>query len=419
MDGGCCVECAPLLDPPVSLAQLCTQGLDSVVREYFKKFDSVQVEADPADEYDVRRVLGTGAFGLVHRVVHRRTGAKRAMKAIELPATDMTPTNCALWQGVMGEVAVLASIREQGGLPNLIGLRDLRFHAGTLYVVTDLAAGVTLHQYAAAELPSERRASEICYHVLRGLLALHARGIVHGDVKPENVMVARNPRHRTAGPWNCQRVSAGPASYLCHSDTCDEFVVKLVDYGSVRFPADAGTDAPVFGGTSMYLAVEVIDLLLRPTGGGGKAAGAASGQLTKSDMFSLGVMGFILLCRMHPFRGTAVDDLQGLRAKMSQGVDYPPYVEDQISSGVKDFLAALLHLDPEDRPGALAALRHPWIEKRGLLPGIPPCSELATAKMCSCSASKVYTAPEDRFTAAAASCTPTSSASDASTLGLN
>eukprot|EP01064_Diplonema_japonicum_P025065 TRINITY_DN3600_c0_g1_i1.p1 TRINITY_DN3600_c0_g1~~TRINITY_DN3600_c0_g1_i1.p1 ORF type:complete len:358 (+),score=24.89 TRINITY_DN3600_c0_g1_i1:84-1157(+) len=305
------------------------------------------------DKYHVKgkKLAGKGSYGTVHRV-NGKDGRRYAIKQLT------KPLDCIRWKAIFTEIEVLAGNRHE----NLIKLCDLTIHNDTINLVTEHAKGKTLQQHAATRPMSEKSTATIGHQVLLALVFLHAKGILHGDVKPENIMV-----YETG----------------CHS--CgSHYQVKLLDFGSSKLPED--DEELGSSGTGLYLALEVIEGLLQP----GKTRYGR--KPLRSDMFSLGVVLFICLCRFHPFRGTAVDTLEGMREKLSRGADFPADIF--LSELCRRFLILLLKLDPLDRLSAAEAVQNPWIEGRLNNPHHPASPE--GVPQCNCG-SRVYSAPEDRF----------------------
>ncbi|CAN0223392.1 unnamed protein product, partial [Discosporangium mesarthrocarpum] len=166
---------------------------------------------------------------------------------------------------------------------------------------------------------SEGQAARIMAEVMEAVCFLHAQGIIHFDLKPENIMLA---------------------------GVGDELVpeVKLADFGSAFWQHRDVAGAKDF--TTAYSAPEVL----------------TQGHVDeKVDVWALGVVMWVLLSGRHPFdtsRGLGEEevarrvtseepDLQGMRHVSPEG---------------KDLVRRLLAKDPRDRPSARQALTHPWFQ---------------------------------------------------------
>jgi len=144
------------------------------------------VGKDLAGKYRVERALGEGGFGVVYAGVHLQLGTRVAIKCLKGAAA---PSASAF----LREARVLFDLTH----PGIVRMYDLGEHAGVPYVVLELVAGDPLD----AEIDRRRRgqappwsAAEIgaiAGGVLDALAYAHARSVVHGDLKPSNVMVLR------------------------------------------------------------------------------------------------------------------------------------------------------------------------------------------------------------------------------------
>eukprot|EP00756_Hemistasia_phaeocysticola_P006087 Hpha_TRINITY_DN13671_c0_g1::TRINITY_DN13671_c0_g1_i1::g.122523::m.122523 len=187
-----------------------------------------------------------------------------------------------------------------------------------------------------------------------------------------------------------------------HERDCNHFSVKLIDFGVARHIGDdAVAPCPTPVGNNLYLSLETIDNTIAGQRDNCSTESAATDRtlelLPRVDVFSLGVVIYILLCRVHPFRGTPIDDPQTMRGKMLRGLDFPKEawgqaLENPLSAGAKDFLSRMLCLDPEDRPTASEALRHSWILGRARLPDE---GNDVSIRPCTCPRDLLFRAPEE------------------------
>ena len=205
--------------------------------------------------YEIDRKIGAGGMGVVYGAKDERLGRSVAIKV--LPAA------------VIGDADRLRRFEQEartvGGLnhPNLVILHDVGRHDGAPYIVTELLSGQSLRARIAESPLPLREVIRIAVDVARGLNAAHGSGIVHRDIKPDNIFLTRDGR------------------------------VKILDFGIAKLrdldPAHAATAATGSGvvvGTPGYMAPEQLV---------GTAIDA------RTDLFALGVVLYEMMVRRRPF----------------------------------------------------------------------------------------------------------------------
>jgi calcium/calmodulin-dependent protein kinase I len=165
---------------------------------------------------------------------------------------------------------------------------------------------------------SERQASAVIRQTAEGLKYLHTQGIVHRDLKPENL--------------------------LFQSEDV-ESEIKITDFGLAKY-TEGPKSAPMTTacGTPGYVAPEVI-------------SGATYDH--KVDMWSLGVIAYVILCGFPPFYHENHAEL--FRAIKSCSYEFVSPFWDNVSDSAKDLIKNLLVVDPAARYSAEQVLEHPWI----------------------------------------------------------
>jgi diguanylate cyclase (GGDEF)-like protein len=243
--------------------------------------------------FQVEGELGRGAHSTVYRV--RKPGADNAYA---LKILDASPRSAQDLAAFRREAALLASVDHA----NLTAIHEVGTAGGRPYLVMDLVAGVSLASVlVAGALPADRVIT-LARDIAGPLGALHRRGIVHRDVKPDNLMV----------------LPSGTA--------------RLIDFSLAgRETGDQG--GPTVG-TLAYASPEQSGMLRRPVD-------------QRSDLYSLGVVLFECLAGVAPFTAADVADLLRMHA-----VTTPPdlaVVVPEISPGLALVVATLLAKDPDDR----------------------------------------------------------------------
>lgn len=202
---------------------------------------------------------------------------------------------------------------------NIIALEDLFETADHFYIVTELVTGGELFDKIVEKGNyGESDAAVLVSKILSAIEYLHHLGIVHRDLKPENLLL---------------------------KDHTDISEVKLADFGLSKIVGQTGfTMMQTACGTPGYVAPEVLK---------------ACGYGPEVDLWSIGVITYILLCGFPPFYH---DDLPVLFDQIMEAeYDFPPEYWDPISEEAKDFIRKLLVVNPAERMTASAALTHPWI----------------------------------------------------------
>lgn len=247
-----------------------------------------------ADRYRIDAELARGAAGVVHRARDLITEEDVAIKILHADAASEPAVATAF----LDEAEVLTELNH----PGIVRPRDLIVNGNLMALVMDLVDGVDLRRVVLDDGPlSARRAVAVVAEVAEALAAVHAKGIVHGDIKPGNILV--------------------PA---------DGGSVRLVDFGIAR--RIASPDAPTHS-TPDYTAPEIVN-------------GAPSSE--KSDVYGLGLVLYEALCGVSPYRGGTVDEV--LERHRSMIPVRPSSVVPELWSLIENCLA----VDPVDRPVAQA-----------------------------------------------------------------
>jgi serine/threonine-protein kinase len=280
-------------------------------------------------DYHLLRRLGTGGMGQVY--LARQQSLKRDV-AVKLLRNDLAadPTALARFQAEAEAVARLNH-------PNVVHIHQVGEHDGLRYMVLEYVEGRNLRDFLARKGPPDLPvALAVVRQVALALQKAHDRGIVHRDVKPENVLVTRRAE------------------------------VKVTDFGLSRFfAADRPlnlTQSGVTVGTPLYMSPEQVQG--RPTD-------------HRTDLYSLGVTCYHLLTGEPPFQGATAFDVA------LKHVQERPRPLAELRPDLPADLCALVHRlmakDPADRhPTALDVLRDLAKVRDGLsAAGPPPAVTLA------------------------------------------
>jgi len=251
-------------------------------------------------------ILGKGGFGKVYRARHTRSGALAAVKMIDRDrlANDRDrkrfhdeAASCA----AIGDDRVVRIFGKGEFTP--YGEEDL---APIAYLVMELLTGVTLGQFLAERDGRRLEVGEACAIGVEVCLALKAvddAGIVHRDIKPDNVMLVRPGR------------------------------VKVMDFGVARTPDDDGEIEVV--GTVGYMAPEQLQGVVEPT--------------HATDLYALGTVLYEMLAGSRPFVGTEDEVVDGIL------YGTPPPLSDHgvvVDGELEALIGEALAKAPEDRPAS-------------------------------------------------------------------
>jgi len=273
------------------------------ISSYFPKHKKTDVEK----KYKVGKTLGTGNFSVVKRCTNRETGVDYALKVIDKKMVEGKE------EMIETEVNILRRVHHK----NVVALVEAFDTPDKLYLVMDLCTGGELFERIVAKGSyTEADASQLVKSILEAIQYLHEQDIVHRDLKPEN---------------------------LLFSDPSEEATIMITDFGLSKLVNDA-TNLTTACGTPGYVAPEV----LRQKGYG-KAV----------DLWSVGVITYILLCGYPPFYD---EDQASLFESIIRGKYefHDDYWKD-ISESAKDLIRKLLTVDPNKRLTAIQALQHPWV----------------------------------------------------------
>ena len=253
--------------------------------------------------YKFGKVLGQGSFGKVRLAWHKLTGARVAVKSYEKERLK-EPSH---WRRTQQEIRLM----ERMNHPNIIRMLETLESPKRIHIVMEHAGGGNLCQYVKARKRlGEADARAIFVQVLMAVEYLHTTGIVHRDIKLENVLFDDNRS------------------------------MKLVDFGFSVGCRDPTKKLKIFCGTPSYMAPEIV--MRRQYEG------------RPVDIWSLGVLLYAMLCGMFPFVAKSYPELYKkiVRAQLR--------LPDFMSHAVKDLLRRMLHPDATKRVTVAQIRRHCW-----------------------------------------------------------
>ncbi|KAG9401031.1 hypothetical protein AC1031_009783 [Aphanomyces cochlioides] len=272
---------------------------------YRASFKQLQPQ-EATTRYALGRILGSGAHSVVRvgfTAQHTQVAVKCIAKISLHPLTK---------QALLDEVAIMRSLQH----PHLVPLVDFYETAAYYGVVTPLCTGgMLLTDLMHRSKYTEGDARRVMHQLTSALAYLHAHGIVHRDVKPDNILL----------------YTSSPQS-----------PILLADFGFAK--RMSGEMKGTSCGTPSYMAPEVLL---------GHAYGSAV------DCWALGVVLFILLSGKAPFPGKNHADICRRVVEANVNMDHPNW--NNVSAAGKALVRALLVVSPQERLTAAQVLQDPWM----------------------------------------------------------
>jgi len=256
----------------------------------------------------------------VKLAVEKSTGDRYAVKIINKSGVGQDMVR------LVTEMEILKKVQH----PNIISLKEIIDTKNCLFIITELVTGGELFD-KIVELGSytESDASVLVSKMVSAIDYLHELGIVHRDLKPENLLLRD------------------------HTDICE---VKIADFGLSKIVSpQLLSKMQTACGTPGYVAPEVLK---------------AQGYEEEVDMWSIGVITYILLCGFPPFYNEHLPDL--FEQIMKAEYEFIPEYWSDVSEDAKDFIRKLLVVEPKERMTSKQALTHSW------LTGVPSANKLTT-----------------------------------------
>ncbi|XP_072291362.1 death-associated protein kinase 2 [Eucyclogobius newberryi] len=263
--------------------------------------------------YEMGEALGSGQFAIVKRCREKSSGVEYAAKFIRKCLSRVSRRGVKREQ-IQREVSILQELQH----PNIISVHDVYETRTEVVLILELVSGGELFDFLSQkESLSEEEATRFIKQILEGVRYLHSKSIAHFDLKPENIMLLdRNvPLPR----------------------------IKIIDFG-LAHRIEPGVDFKNIFGTPEFVAPEIVNYE----------------QLgLEADMWSIGVITYILLSGASPFLGETKQETLG----NISGVNYDfDELFSNTSELAKSFITQLLEKDTRKRMTIEETLNHPWIK---------------------------------------------------------
>jgi len=251
--------------------------------------------------------LGEGAFGTVKKATCKMTKMKRAVKSIQKSAAQEMAK-------LKEEIEIIRLLDH----PNIVRLYESFEDRKTVYLVMELCDGGELFERIVQAGNFGEGVASLCVkQMLLAINYLHLNMIIHRDLKPENWLVSS-------------------------TDKVENATLKLIDFG-ISKRLKPGEWAKTKAGTPNYVAPEVF-----------------SGRYNeKVDIWSSGVICYIMLCGSQPFNGKTAQEILEAVKRGKVNLDDKPWRK--ISNEAKGLVRCLLQKDVRVRPSAAQSLAHVWL----------------------------------------------------------
>jgi len=287
--------------------------------------------------YTLQDALGRGRFSQVRRATLKSSGQSYAVKLMDLTDPELGATVPEAEKEVLSELEVLYRLQH----PGVVELFEcFKWKSKYFLVMEDLRGGDLFDRIEQQGPFNEADAGPLVRQVVSAIAFLHERGIAHRDIKPDN---------------------------LVFESRDSDSAIKLIDFGYAGRLDPNGGEGQLVGlcGTPDYAAPEILswysaDKSKKPNGTPYNHA---------VDMWSMGVVLYILLCGFPPFYGD--DDDQMFSLIRTGSYSFPAVIDNYktawaaVSKGAQSLISSMLTVQPSARVTAAAVLGGEWMAEHG------------------------------------------------------
>ena len=277
-----------------------------------------EVRELPNKKYKILSRIGSGSYGTVFLTENIYTKGRFAMKKIEKDSEDLLLDN-----EITDEIEILKKLDH----PYLVNILEFYNTSSSYYIINDFCQYGELYNQITKKF-SETQISVIFRQIFSGLAYLHENDIIHRDLKLENILIT-----------DIEKINN-----KITNKTEDYFNIKIIDFGTAKI-FDKNHHPRAVVGSAYYIAPEVLK----------------RNYNEKCDMWSAGVILYMMIVGHAPFDGETDDDILNAIKKGEFRKDEERWIKS--SNEVKDLINKLLLVDCDKRISALDALHHPWFEK--------------------------------------------------------
>lgn len=293
------------------------------ILEWYRRMGPMLINRDFFSKYELKDLLGEGAFSQVYKVVERKTGATFAAKVIKHKMIYSDKRGVLLMKQ---EIEIMRQLDH----PNIIKLVEVHEVNNAIIVILEYAEGCELKKI------NMNLTFQDVMVVLKSLVSvasyLEQLGIVHRDLKPSNIMV----------------INTGPSKITKNS-------TKIIDFGLAAFLSEKLILTKC--GTPGYIAPEILNQSSRD-------------KIVVSqnvDVYSIGIIFYEMIYKCNPFKeAVGKNDSKKVVRKNANNIlsfDKPTIYKQYLDSRVLDLIKMMTSRDDKDRPFASSLLSHPIVVK--------------------------------------------------------
>ena len=266
-----------------------------------------------SDYYEIKEIIGKGKYGIVNLGINKNTGEQVAIKLINKDKLKTLKAN----ELILNEIDILKICHH----PNVIKLIDHFEDIDYYYIILEYIKGYNLNKYLKnnSYYLTEKNAANIIIQIAKGIKYLHQYGIVHKDIKHNNIMITKESK-----------------------------IIKIIDLGisKILAPNESITEG---SGTLIYAAPEIL---------------TRSPYNKEIDIWAMGILLYYMLSGIFPFKDKD-DNKLAEKIVNEELIFYDDYWKNR-SLNVKELIKCCLEKCLEKRIKIDDFMKHSWFKNNGI-----------------------------------------------------